>query len=222
MEEIDFKRLFGYILSKIYIIFLSLILVVSAGEIYTFNFQTPLYYSTTRLVMTNEVNSSDKITQNDVTLINNLVKTYAEIVTGRGVLAEVVENLNLDMSVEALAGKVTATAGSNTQLITIKVQDQDPARAQQIANEIAKVFKKEVMRVYNIDNIRVEYEATLSHTPFNIDVTKQTVYYAAGGFVLGMAVIFLMMYLDNTIKDRKTVEERVGLTVLGVVPKVEK
>ena len=35
-----------------------------------------------------------------------------------------------------------------------------------------------------------------------------------------MGIIFIIFYFDTSIKDAKTVEEKLDLTVLGVVPKV--
>lgn len=68
MEEINLKELWHYFLSKISIILIIVIICVLAGNVYLFCLQTPLYKSTTSLVLVSEENTNTSITQNDITL----------------------------------------------------------------------------------------------------------------------------------------------------------
>ncbi len=222
MDEIDLKELFRYFLSKFYIVLLVLIAVVSVGEIYSIYIKTPLYNSTTKLVLTSAEESNSTITTSDVALSNNLVKTYSEIVTSRNVLAEVIANLKLDTTPEALASKVTVASVANTQIITISVSDANANKAQEIANEIAKVFKAEIINLYKIDNVQIVDKAQVAQAPYNINMLKQTLQFFAIGLVLGVGIVLVMFYLDNTIKSSQVIEDKIGLVVLGVVPVVGK
>ena len=38
--------------------------------------------------------------------------------------------------------------------------------------------------------------------------------------IAGVGITFMIYYFDTSVKDAKTVEEKLNLTVLGVVPKV--
>ena len=73
MEEINLKELWHYFISKISIAIIAMITCVLLGNIYVFCFQVPLYRSTTSLVLVKEERSTTSITQNDITLNNNLV-----------------------------------------------------------------------------------------------------------------------------------------------------
>ena len=42
------------------------------------------------------------------------------------------------------------------------------------------------------------------------------------GVVLSFGVVFVMYYFDTTIKSSEIVEEKLGLTVIGIVPKESK
>jgi hypothetical protein len=46
--------------------------------------------------------------------------------------------------------------------------------------------------------------------------------YILVGFVLASAIIFVIYYFDTTIKSSEIVEDKLGLTVIGIVPKEEK
>ena len=219
MDEINLKELFRYILSKIYIVILVLAAVVSLGAIYSVYLKTPMYSSTTKLVLTSET-SSNTITTSDVTLSNNLVKTYSEIIKSRDVLTKVADNLKLGITPDQLADKISVSSTSNTQLITVSVTDPSNEQAQKIANEVAKVFKAEIQTLYKIDNVQIVDKASIASSPYNINVAKQILQYMAAGLALGVGVVLVMFYLDNTIKNSQVVENKAGLVVLGVVPTV--
>lgn len=221
MEDTNFKDIFRYVLSKIHIVAIIFAVVLIAGEIYTNFMKTPLYQSQTQVVLLNDNSSNTAITATDVQLSNNLVKTYAEIVKSSNVLDQTVKNLNLNYSGEALRNKITVSTVTSTQLITIKVSDKSATEAQLIANEIAKVFKQEIKKIYNIDNVQIVDTADLANAPYNINLIRQTALYAAIGLALGIGVACAMYLLDTSIKDSETVENRVGLTVLGVIPNIE-
>ena len=217
MEEFNLKELFRYIVSKCYIVFAILILVVAGGVVYSNYIKVPMYRSSTKLVLTSEANAT-KITTSDVTLSNNLVKTYSETIKSQDILNKVVNNLDLNMSTDQLANKISVSSTTNTQLINVGVTDEDAAEAQRIAD----VFKAEIARLYKIDNVQIVDKASIPSTPYNVNQTKEIITFTAVGLVLGMATVAIKFYMDNTIKNATTVEDRVGLTVLGVVPTVSR
>ena len=180
-----------------------------------------MYNSSTNVVLISESNNSKQITYNDVTLSNNLVKTYSEIVKSRNVLEKVKENLELEESYEQLAAKVSVSSVTSTQLITIKVSDKDAGRAEIITNEIGSVFKEEIKNIYGIDNVQIVDKAVAANSPYNISVVKETIIYIVAGLILGIGIGTILYMLDKTVKDTETVENKLGLTVVGVVPKVE-
>ena len=57
MEEINLKELFNYFMSKISILIIVLLLVIILGNIYSLFIKTPLYQSTTKLVLVSESNN---------------------------------------------------------------------------------------------------------------------------------------------------------------------
>ena len=223
MEEIDIKSLLRHILSKFYIILACLVLALGIGEFYTFKLQTPLYKSTTELVLLNDNSSSDQqLTVSDLQISNNLVTTYSEIVKSNNVLDQVISKLNLNYDANTLKSKLTVTTTTGTQLISVSVSDKNPETAQEIAQALATTFKKEIIDIYNIDNVQIVDRANLPTSPYNISILKQTLYYAIGGIALGLGITIAMFYLDTTIKDQNTIEDKLGLAVIGTIPDMEK
>ena len=114
MEEIDIMDLLSFVKDKIGMVISVTAIVCIIGCVYGLLLQTPMYRSYTTVIL----NSNEStITQTDITLNKNLVDTYTEVVKSRKVLAKVIEELNLDLTYEQLASKITLTDVNDTQII---------------------------------------------------------------------------------------------------------
>ena len=216
MEEINISELIRYYLSKIFIVVIGIVFGFLMSWYYTNKIQVPLYKSEAKIVLTNQ---SATITQNDVVLNKNLVSTYREIIKSRRILSQVIENLKLDMTLEELNKKVKVTSASDTELIIISVSTENANLSKEVANQIANIFKDEIVDIYNIENITIVDKAIIATKPYNINVLKQYVVGVAVGIFLSSSLIVLMFYFDDTIKAAEEIETKLGLNVLSQVPK---
>lgn len=224
MEEINLKDLFSYFFSKSFIVIITLAVAILISTIYGEFIKVPMYRSYTTIVLTRSGDTDkndNSITQNDILLNQKLVATYREIIKSRRVLGQVIENLNLDMEVSELSQNISVTNEEDTELIKISVSSVNKEDAKDIANEIAKVFSNEIVDIYNIKNVSIIDTAIEAKEPYNINFVKETVIASLFGVVLGVAIIFVMFYFDTTIKNPEEVQTKIGLPLLGVVPKVE-
>lgn len=217
MEEINLKELFDFIISKFYIIIISFLVVLIVGDIYSANFRTPMYHSTTTIVLVSE---SENITSGDLSVNSSLLSTYSNIITSRKVLSQVIYNLNSDISVSELQKSIKVSQVTGTQIITIVVSNKDNVFAQKIAEEITKVFIQEIPNYYDLKNVSILDEASFETVPYNINVLKENLIYGGIGLILGCVIVFMIFYMDTSIKDVESVEDKLGLSVLGTVPKV--
>ncbi len=119
-----------------------------------------------------------------------------------------------------LQAKVDVQAVRDTELIMVNVTDPDPERARDIANEMALVFKEQVVEIMQIENVSVIDEAV---TPFG-PVSPRIDLNVAAAFVVGLmgatGLAFLLEYLDRTIKDPEEAQRLLGVPVIGVIPTV--
>jgi len=217
MEEIDLKELFEFIKEKFGLLLVITVGICLIGCVYGLFIQKPMYRSYTTVILGGSENSTTSITQSDVALARNLVNTYAEIVASRRVLNQVIEELKLNMSYEQLKGEITVTAVNNTEIIRITVSDRDAVQAKNIANVTANYFSKEVVDLYNMNNVNILDLATKADNPYNINVAKQFIIYLVVGLVLGAGVLFIIFYFDRTIKSVEQVEQKLKLPILGSV-----
>jgi len=219
MEEIDLKELWDYFKGKVMWVLIAIILFVAIGNIYTILRRVPMYRSSTTIVLVSE-NRTESYNTNELQLNKNLVSTYSEIIKSRKVLEPVIQNLNLDYSYGDLKNNVTVSSVTNTEIIRISVGDKDPNTATKIANEIANVFATEIQQIYKLNNVSVVDKAVADLNPYNVNFIKDNLIYVAAALVLSCGIIFICFYFDTTIKTSEEIENKLGLTVIGIVPKV--
>lgn len=219
MEEINLKELFDYFKNKLSWMIITVILVVGIGNVITTITRVPMYRSSTTIVL---VSDSKDYNSTEVQLNKSLVGTYSEIIKSRTVLNEVISNLGLSYSALELSDNINVTAVENTEIIRISVSDADNKQAAKIANEIASVFMTEIQKFYKLNNVSVIDKADSNNKSFNVNYVKDNLIYVLAALVLSGGVIFVMYYFDTTIKTSEEIENKLGLTVLGVVPKVER
>ena len=223
MEEINLKELIDYIKSRIVLILFIILVVVVLGSAYSLFFKVPKYRSATTIVLVSDSGESTATTtQTDVNLSKSLVPTYSEIVKTDAVVGKVIKNLALDYSVSELKGNISVTTINNTEIIKIVVTDKDKALAADIANEIVKVFSAEIKSIYKLQNVSQIDVAAEAENPYNINIVKDLAIYILIGLVLSFGYVFVVFYFDTTVKSSEEIENKLGLPVIGVIPKVKR
>ncbi|MFK4333061.1 capsular polysaccharide biosynthesis protein [Bacillus sp. RC240] len=222
-ETISLKELF-YILKKR----LAMILVIAFGAaivsaIISFFFMTPIYQSSTQILVNQKKQEGAAIQYNEVQTNIQLTNTYKVIIKSPVVLDQVNEKLNLNMTAQALTGKINVANEKDSQVISVTAEDKDPKVARDIANATADVFKGEVAKIMNVDNVTVLSKAEVGENQSPIKPVPML--NVAIAFVVGLmasiGLAFLLEYLDNTVKKEEDVENLLGLPVLGIVARMD-
>lgn len=217
METIDLKDLFDYYKSKLGVVILFVVLVGILGCLYGLFIQKPMYKSSTSIVLISEAKDNSQLTYNDVSVNQNLVSTYSEIVKSKRVLGQVINNLNLNYTYGALSNNIEVSSVTGTQIIKITVTDENSKTAMKVANEIGKVFAKEIPKLYNISNVNILDTAEQPSSAYNVNITKQSAISLLAGLVLGLGVVFVMYYFDRSVKNSSQIEDKLKLPVLATV-----
>lgn len=220
MEELDLKELLLLFWNKKIKILLIVAIFIAIGIIYTIGFVTPMYTSSTTLVLatSNTSSATDTITTSDITLNSNLVSTYSELAKSKSVVREVISNLGIEIDEEVLIKNIEVSSVKNTSLIEISVTNEYATNASKIANEIAKVFSEEVTKIYNINNIHVVDEAEIEEEPSNVNHTKDIIMFTFIGLVVAILYVLVLNMLDTTIKTAEEVERQFKVPVLATIP----
>ena len=219
-ETIDLRECFEIIKKRFWIIItLTLVCALISGLI-SFFVLKPVYQASSSVIVNTERGEGNNIITGDqFSVTQKLAVTYGEIIKSRSVLGSVIENLKLDDKYNDLAKRVTVSPVKDTQIINISVQDKNPKKARDIANEIPKIFKSEnKLTKVKSNNIQVIEEATLPEKPIKPNKVINIIGAAVVGMMIGLVIVFLLEYLDDTIKTPNDVEKYLGMSILGVLP----
>ena len=221
MEEVNIKEFFKYVRKYVLVIALVAITFCSFALIYSVYIKKDMYESNTTLVLTKSTSTVDQasgtITQNDILLNQKLVSTYSELIKSKLVLNQVIKKLDLDYKVNELAKLISVDSIENTEILKITVKNEDPKLAKDIANETAKIFSKEIVDIYNINNISIIDKAVLSKNISNNTTIRDSIIAFFGGIFISLIILFIKYYFDDTIKFDDDLEEKINMPILGKI-----
>ncbi|MFJ8455924.1 YveK family protein [Bacillus paramycoides] len=222
-ETISLKELF-HILKKR----LAMILVIAFGAaivstIISFFFMTPIYQSSTQILVNQKKQEGAAIQYNEVQTNIQLTNTYKVIIKSPVILDQVKEKLGLDITAQELNKKIEVANEKDSQVVSVTAQDKDPKLARDIANMTAEVFKGEVAKIMSVDNVTILSKAELSEelSPIKPRPMLNVAITFIVGLMAAVALAFLLEYLDNTVKKEEDVENLLGLPVLGIVARMD-
>ena len=204
-----------------WLIGLSAIICGLISGLVSFFVLEPAYESNTSLIVNKEVENetTQMTTTDDLNYVQKLAITYGEIIKSRTVITSTIEKLKLDMTYEELVGAVSVSNVSDTQIIKISVQNNNPMIATRICNTIPQIFTKEVQRIVKASGVEVIDKAIVPEDP----IKPNKIVNIAIGMILGLMgsalVIFLKEVFNTSIKEPNDIEEKLGIPVFGVVPK---
>ncbi|MFR9302856.1 MAG: protein-tyrosine kinase, partial [Fenollaria massiliensis] len=147
---------------------------------------------------------------------------YKEIILSQDVLAKVISDLQLNMQPSALAKKITVTVPTDTRIVSIAVSDGDAKEAARVANSLRQVAAEKIIAVTKVADVTTLEEAEVPNSPSSPNIKRNTLIgFLTGGALISM-VIIIVEVLDDRVKKPEDVEEALGITLLGVVPNMDK
>ena len=183
----------------------------------------PNYTSTTRIYVVNrQANENSTLTNQDLQAGTYLVKDYKEIILSQDVLAKVIDDLKLNVQPSALAKKINVTVPTDTRIVSIAVSDGDAKEAARIANSLRQIAAEKIIAVTKVSDVTTLEEAEVPNSPSSPNIRRNTLIGFLAGGVLISVVILVVEVLDDRVKKPEDVEEALGITLLGVVPNMNK
>ncbi|MDX6153998.1 YveK family protein [Marinococcus sp. PL1-022] len=190
----------------------------AVGAVYTYLFMTPVYEARAQILV-NQEPEEDAAPGTELEANLAYINTYNVIIMSAPILEQVIEEANLNETVEELQSQITVAGENESQVASITVEDTDAKTAVAIANTTARVFEREVPNIMSVDNVSVLAPAKASET--EEPVSPQPLFNIALalliGAMTGIGFAFVREYFDRTIKEEEDVENNLGLPVLGTI-----
>ena len=221
--EIDVFQLVKVLWKRKFLIVLTAIIAGLAAFAYSSFVIKPQYTSTTRIYVVNR-NQADKpgLTNQDLQAGAYLVKDYREIILSQDVLDKVVKDQSLTIDARTLGKKISVTVPAETRIVTISVRDGNPEEASRIANALREVAAQKIISVTRVSDVTTLEEARPATSPSSPNIRRNTMMATIAGVGFVTVVVLLVELLDDRVKRPEDIEEVMHISLLGVIPNLEK
>lgn len=211
------------VMKKIWVILIAgAVLAVAGFGVGAATKEQPMYSTTSKLYVTGvdaAVPSSAGLT-----LGKQVLNSYIEILKSGPVLEQVIENLNLNMSVGQLRNCISVYIPTDTSMLEITVIFPDGEWAKKVADELVVVSAARALEVMGCTAPIVYEEAYVPSAPYNTNNLSMLLFAALGG-VAGVGasgfVIVVLYFMNSRFTNPYKVTDRLRVRMLGVVSDTE-
>ena len=220
----ELKEYFYIIKKRALLIVLITLAATLATGVISYYVIKPVYKADMSVIIGKTEKSNVEIdpNMNDVTMYQSMVKTYSEFAKSRTVAEDVIKKLNLKpMTAQELQSMITVEPKGTTEFLSITVKAKTPQQAMQIANQFAKSLKEVSATIKKSDNVMLLDQAEL---PTGQDSPKPILNILIGffaGIMFSLGLVFMIEFLDNTVKTQEEVEKLLGIPVIGLIPIIQ-
>lgn len=217
--SLELKDLFQILRKRFKIIVAVTLLATIAAGVISFFLVSPTYEASTSIIIGKTGDEKKDVQYNDVLMYQNLVKTYSEIAKSKVVAQKTLDKLDSSMTVDQLQKIMTITPLNNTQIINISIKGKNAKECADTVNALADSFISEATRLYPSGNVQVIDKAEIPKKPVKPNKKLNVAIAFLLGLMVSTGIVFIIDYMDNTIKSEEDVEKYLELPVLGVIPK---
>lgn len=129
------------------------------------------------------------------------------------------ESKSYSISPSELASAVSVTTTISSQVFTLSATAETPAKAQAIANAVAKEFKEQIPKIMYVNNVTIVAEAPKGTKSFP-NVKMITAVGVLAGLVISLLIIIIKDLSDTTVWEDSFMTNELGLTNLGEIASI--
>lgn len=183
----------------------------------------PQYTATTEILVNQKrTNDNNGQAYNNQQADIQMINTYKDIITNQVILNRVSKQLdmaqtgkNYHMTTDQLKKAISVETQQNSQVFSLAVKTNDPAKSALIANTVANVFKSRIKGIMSVNNVTVVSRASAPDAPSFPNKKLFTLAGAVLGFILSFVYILIGELTDTSVHDDEFMTDELGLTNLG-------
>ncbi|MBR3131213.1 polysaccharide biosynthesis tyrosine autokinase [Candidatus Saccharibacteria bacterium] len=219
MEELDVKDFLSYLkkysLALIIVPFLAMLVVLY----YDNNIKVPVYNASSQVALLQSDSANAATTLSEINANQKLTTTYSVIAKSKAILEQVIFELDLNTTPEALAKNIKVSTISDTTILKITATSKNPENAAKIANSVANVFTSKTDLIKTIDNVAILETAEVPELPSNNTTLRDVALSVLVSIFTITGFAFIVYYFDDTIKYSENLETELKLPLVGKIIK---
>lgn len=215
-SEVELRDYLRVVRKHLGLMVLVVVVAVLTSGILSYKVIRPTYsaQATLMVILSGSQATATATNQSVFNLEQSIAQTYADMATS----ASVLRAAGLPV---ADAKAVTATAVTGADLLTLQVTAPHAAQAASWANRLAAALITKVTQVVGVHDLRVTDPAAPPLRPASPRPKVNMAIAAVLGLLVGVALAFLLEYMDTTFHDEEDLRRALDLPVLGVIPYIE-
>ena len=220
MEEqvISISEIIDAVKKRWKIIALCTLIATLVSGIFSYFIISPTYEASTKVFIGKEESSVENYNYNDITMYQKLLKTYSELIKTKDLINRSITNSEYELDVEDVLNNVSVTTVADTQMIQIAYKSTSPNIAKNMLENITNEFITTAQELVPNGNVRVLETVELPEEPVAPNKKMNIAIAFILGMMVGLGIVFLLEYLDNTYKNKEQLEKDLDIPVLGIIP----
>lgn len=201
------------------IVGITLIATILA-TVFSFFIIKPKYQASAKLFIGKE--STAESNNSDIQMYQQLIKTYTTVITTNDLVDRALDKKEMDMKSQEVLSNLNVVPGAGTQVLEIKYISKDKEESKAVVEAISEEFVAYSSTLISnadvkiIENVRVPEAPVSPNKKLNIAIAILL------GMMVGVGLALLIEFMDSTFKDKDSLENALGLPVIGVIPDTEK
>lgn len=225
MRDWNTKKILELLWQNKVMIIVFAIVGATVGFIFNSYFTKPEYTASSSIILSVTQTEADDTYENDerpissgdLSLSEQLMNTYVQIIKSESVINKVIENLHIETKASQLNKAIEVVPESKSTVLRIKVTLENPEQAKAIVCELENVFFERIDELYNIKTAKVLDEPTVDINPSNIKPVKFAFFGLLIGLILGVTIVIIKELVNDNIKSESDIEKNLKLNVLTTV-----
>lgn len=166
----------------------------------------PKYQATSQVI----INKSDK---GDLTMAekfqadSQIVATYTDIAKSPRVLGKVADKVGHGETANSISEKVEISNEPNSQVLNFTATDQDKKQAEEMADQSAEIFKKQISQLADKGEIDVLSKSADNVKSTPVSMGKNAAVGFIAGLILAVILICILELIRNSKKNKATRSE---------------
>lgn len=179
--------------SKAFIIcFMVILFTTLLGFFLSKLFIKPIYKADISLIIrgdSNKTKNNGHDYEDNILLFQKLASTYSEILRSRTVTEDVINKLNLDITVRELQKSISISQKKDSEFLTVSVSTYSAQKSVEIANQIAISLKETSIKVLGKNFVNVLDEPNLPSKPLPVNTILALFFSFLIGLFISLAFI---------------------------------
>lgn len=217
VQEIDLIDLFGYYMSRLWLLIAAVVIGAVIAGAYTHYMIPDRFTAVSRMYMIS-ASSSSVVDLSDLNIGASLSNDYVELMKSRPIIEDVINELGLEYTYEQVLNMIRLDVVTNTRIIKISATSTDPEEAMNIANQMARIAKIRLPKIMDAPSPSIAEQAVLPTQKSSPSLSRNVMKGSLVLLFLVLAFLTIQYLMDDTVQTSEDVEKEFGILPMTVIP----